>query len=250
MPNGAHHEIELKAFDVVLEWTKQVVTIASATLVLSATFVKDMLSGKVVHQGCLTWAWVLLLVAVVSGVFVIGATVASLNKKDLDAFGGMIGWTAIFQVVAFLIGMILFLYFAGANLSVRRDQPSESKPASAAASQPLSELEDVQFGIESSNISEVARGRLLHDASALSKTSRGNREMVVIQGYCDQRGTDEHNVVLGYRRAKAARDLLVNLGVPASRMTVASCGKGCPICEESTEECWSKNRRVHIAIIE
>ncbi|MGA9060777.1 MAG: peptidoglycan-associated lipoprotein Pal [Terracidiphilus sp.] len=66
---------------------------------------------------------------------------------------------------------------------------------------------------------------------------------IVIGGYCDERGSDEYNLVLGQNRAQAAKTALVTAGVAADRMRVISYGKEKPFCTESTEECWQLNRR-------
>jgi len=66
---------------------------------------------------------------------------------------------------------------------------------------------------------------------------------VTIEGNCDERGTEEYNLALGARRANAVKEYLVSLGVSAARIDTISYGKERPICAESTEECWAKNRR-------
>jgi peptidoglycan-associated lipoprotein len=66
---------------------------------------------------------------------------------------------------------------------------------------------------------------------------------VVIGGYCDERGSDEYNLVLGQNRAQAAKTALVTAGVAADRMRIISYGKEKPFCSDSTEQCWQLNRR-------
>jgi len=66
---------------------------------------------------------------------------------------------------------------------------------------------------------------------------------VTIEGNCDERGTEEYNLALGARRANAVKDYLVSLGVSAARIDTISYGKERPVCTESTEDCWAKNRR-------
>jgi peptidoglycan-associated lipoprotein len=66
---------------------------------------------------------------------------------------------------------------------------------------------------------------------------------LVIEGHCDQRGTAEYNLALGERRARAAADFLVNLGIPASRLSTVSYGKERPMDAGSGEAAWAKNRR-------
>jgi len=71
---------------------------------------------------------------------------------------------------------------------------------------------------------------------------------IVIGGYCDERGSDEYNLVLGQNRAQAAKTALVTAGVAADRIRIISYGKEKPFCTESTEECWQLNRRDGFAI--
>lgn len=66
---------------------------------------------------------------------------------------------------------------------------------------------------------------------------------VTIEGHADERGTREYNLALGERRANAAKNYLVSLGVPASRITTVSYGKERPVAMASTEEAWAQNRR-------
>ncbi len=73
---------------------------------------------------------------------------------------------------------------------------------------------------------------------------------VVVEGNCDERGTSEYNLALGDRRANAAKSYLVSLGIPSRRIKTISYGKEKPLCTESTEECWSKNRRDHFVLTE
>lgn len=66
---------------------------------------------------------------------------------------------------------------------------------------------------------------------------------VVIEGHCDERGTEEYNLALGERRARTAFDFLVNLGIPASQIDMVSFGKLHPAVSGSGESVWSQNRR-------
>jgi peptidoglycan-associated lipoprotein len=64
-----------------------------------------------------------------------------------------------------------------------------------------------------------------------------------VEGHCDERGTREYNLALGERRANAAKNYLVSLGVPANRITTVSYGKERPVALGSNEQAWSRNRR-------
>jgi peptidoglycan-associated lipoprotein len=67
--------------------------------------------------------------------------------------------------------------------------------------------------------------------------------LVLIEGHCDERGTNEYNLALGERRAKATMNYLVSQGIQANRITIISYGEERPVCTEHTEACWAKNRR-------
>jgi peptidoglycan-associated lipoprotein len=87
------------------------------------------------------------------------------------------------------------------------------------------------------------------DAEILGENARwlkaNGAALVLVEGHCDERGTNEYNLALGDRRAKAARDYLVSLGVAASRISTISYGEERPVCIERTEACWTQNRRAH-----
>ena len=77
---------------------------------------------------------------------------------------------------------------------------------------------------------------------------KSNNNLVLIEGHCDERGTNEYNLALGERRAKATMNYLVAQGVQASRITIISYGKERPTCTEHSEACWAQNRRAHFLV--
>ncbi len=100
--------------------------------------------------------------------------------------------------------------------------------------------EDIHFDFDKYNLTPTAQENLLRKAEWL----RQNPDVTVtIEGHADERGTNEYNLALGDRRADSAKGFLVNLGISASRLTTISYGEERPLCNESNEECWSKNRR-------
>ncbi|HKV53497.1 MAG TPA: peptidoglycan-associated lipoprotein Pal [Candidatus Binataceae bacterium] len=91
-------------------------------------------------------------------------------------------------------------------------------------------------------------GDILHsNADWLQKNPNAH---VQIEGHCDDRGSEEYNIALGAKRAQAARDYLVTLGISADRMSTISYGKELPLCTDETDDCWAQNRRDHFAIAE
>ena len=85
------------------------------------------------------------------------------------------------------------------------------------------------------------------DANAAWLKSNGDN-LVLIEGHCDERGTNEYNLALGERRAKSTMNYLVSQGVQANRITIISYGEERPQCTEHNEACWSKNRRSHFLV--
>ena len=106
-------------------------------------------------------------------------------------------------------------------------------------------LRDVFFGYDSFAISEEGRQALSRDAEWI-KSNPGAQ--LKIEGHCDERGTSAYNLVLGEKRAKAARNYLVELGVSANRLGVVSYGKERPFCKEHSESCYAQNRRGHVVV--
>jgi len=72
--------------------------------------------------------------------------------------------------------------------------------------------------------------------------------LILIEGQCDERGTVEYNLALGDRRARAAMNHLVALGIAADRISTVSYGKERPVCDAHDESCWALNRRAHIVV--
>jgi len=102
------------------------------------------------------------------------------------------------------------------------------------------ELQRIFFNFDQYTLTPEARDILAENAAYMKAHPN---EQVVIEGHCDERGSDEYNLALGEKRAAAARDYLVSLGVPASSMTIISYGEELPLDPASTEEAWAKNRR-------
>jgi len=106
-------------------------------------------------------------------------------------------------------------------------------------------LAEVFFDFDKAEIREQDRPALSKNADALK---RFDFLRITVEGHCDERGTIEYNLALGERRAKAAYDYLVSLGVPADRLKTVSYGKEVPVCTQSNEDCWQRNRRAHFTV--
>lgn len=111
-----------------------------------------------------------------------------------------------------------------------------------------SAVRDAYFDYDQSDVRSEAEATLRSNATALKKLfSDYPSGRVVIEGHCDERGTNEYNLALGDRRATAARDFLVGQGVPAGKLTTISYGEERPQCTASDESCWQRNRRAHFS---
>jgi peptidoglycan-associated lipoprotein len=108
-----------------------------------------------------------------------------------------------------------------------------------------SPLSPVFFEVDSADLTSPGQATLQQNAGVLKKYAAWQ---ITIEGHCDERGTAEYNLALGERRALAARDYLISLGVPASRVRTVSYGKEFPFDPARTEEAYSKNRRAHFVI--
>jgi peptidoglycan-associated lipoprotein len=73
-------------------------------------------------------------------------------------------------------------------------------------------------------------------------------EKLLIEGHADERGSSEYNLALAGRRSSAAQEFLSSRGIPQSQLSVISLGEERPACTAQTEECYQKNRRVHITV--
>jgi len=104
----------------------------------------------------------------------------------------------------------------------------------------------VFFDYDQYALKDEGRGTLQRQAAWMKKYPK---VAVQVEGHCDERGTREYNLALGSRRATAAKDYLVSLGVDASRIKTISYGKEKPVCVESTESCWAQNRRAVTVIM-
>ncbi|MEK6671850.1 MAG: peptidoglycan-associated lipoprotein Pal, partial [Nitrospirota bacterium] len=126
----------------------------------------------------------------------------------------------------------------------------ESKDMHPDASGKVEEIsdmfDDIHFDFDKYDIKESGKPALKKVADYLIKN---NNTKLLVEGHCDDRGTNEYNLGLGDRRAKSTKDYLSASGVKASRIEVISFGEEKPLCNEQNEGCWAKNRRAHFVIL-
>ena len=106
-------------------------------------------------------------------------------------------------------------------------------------------LSDIHFAYNEYTI-EAQDGSVLRSNATWLQTNANSR--VQVEGHCDERGSEEYNIALGAKRAQAAKDYLVTLGIPGSRISTISYGKELPACQDHDESCWAQNRRDHFAV--
>ncbi len=120
--------------------------------------------------------------------------------------------------------------------------PRKVEPTPPPAQEPIFELKDALFDYDKYDIRPDTRAVLDSVAAWLNKNKNIN---VLIEGHCDERGTNEYNLALGEKRATSARDYLIARGVASSRISTISYGEEKPLCTEHNETCWQENRRAH-----
>ena len=106
-------------------------------------------------------------------------------------------------------------------------------------------LSDIHFGYNDSTINDQDGSVLKSNASWLQAHPQTK---VQVEGYCDERGSEEYNIALGAKRAEAGKDYLETLGISNTRMSTISYGKELPLCQDHDESCWSQNRRDHFSV--
>jgi peptidoglycan-associated lipoprotein len=111
----------------------------------------------------------------------------------------------------------------------------------------LAKIEDAYFDYNKASLRPDALKALAADSTELRDIMKDYPNYkLTIEGHCDERGSDEYNIALGDRRAQAAKDYLVQVGIPAVQLNLISYGKEHPLCQEHDEACWQLNRRIHI----
>ncbi len=105
--------------------------------------------------------------------------------------------------------------------------------------------EDIYFEFDSSALLSMAQDVLKRKAQWLRDNPGAS---VVVEGHCDERGTNEYNLALGDRRSNSAKSFLADLGISVSRLKTISYGEERPVDTGHNEETWAKNRRAHFVI--
>ena len=139
-----------------------------------------------------------------------------------------------------------------ADPSLREGSAVEEKPLEVVKVQPgapglpFKTLADVYFDYDRFSLGDDDKNKLNENAQILVNQYSGQK--VVIEGHCDERGTESYNMILGKRRAETVKKFLVDLGVPEENLEVVSYGKERPFCMDHSLECWQENRRGHFVV--
>lgn len=108
-------------------------------------------------------------------------------------------------------------------------------------------IRDAYFNYDEATLDGAAQEALQNSATWLK--GEGAAYNVLIEGHCDERGTEQYNLALGDRRANTAKDYLVTLGINAGRIRTVSYGEERPFDEGHDDDAWSKNRRAHLVLV-
>ena len=107
-------------------------------------------------------------------------------------------------------------------------------------------LQPIYFDFNKAFVRDDAKSVLKKNAEWLKSNPKA---MIKIEGNCDEQGTAEYNQALGQRRSLSAKKYLTEMGIASRRMSLISFGKEKPICKESAESCWQKNRRDDFIVV-
>jgi peptidoglycan-associated lipoprotein len=121
---------------------------------------------------------------------------------------------------------------------------AEPEPAEVPAKEEFPKV-DIYFEYDSSALTPESQDNLRDNAKWLEENPDAS---VIIEGHCDERGSNEYNMALGDRRAKSVKTFLVDLGTAAQRITTISYGEEKPVDPGHDETAWAKNRRAHFVI--
>jgi peptidoglycan-associated lipoprotein len=111
----------------------------------------------------------------------------------------------------------------------------------------LGRIEDAYFDYDRHSLRSDAIKALQSDAVELRDILKDYPDYkLTIEGYCDERGSAEYNLALGDARGKAAKEYLVQVGIPDGQLAIVSYGNEKQLCQDHNESCWQKNRRIHI----
>jgi peptidoglycan-associated lipoprotein len=158
------------------------------------------------------------------------------------------------RLLVLIVAIGLVSFAAGCGGKKAMEEPAMDVPSEPVVETPVTKepavptdvkpavLNDVFFAYDKYNLTSESKSVLEGNAAELKRTTDA---MVTIEGHCDERGTTSYNLALGEKRANAAKEYLVALGIDGSRINVVSYGKERPFDTGHDETAWAKNRRAH-----
>jgi peptidoglycan-associated lipoprotein len=129
---------------------------------------------------------------------------------------------------------------AAAEAAKQKQLPERETPPVVPVRPEDVKLDNIYFEFDKYDLTPQARTALNKNARTMMEYPDFN---ILIEGNCDERGTEEYNLALGEKRALAARDYLEGFGIARDRMSVISYGEEKPVDPRHNEEAWAKNRR-------
>jgi peptidoglycan-associated lipoprotein len=131
------------------------------------------------------------------------------------------------------------------------EAPKPTQDSAALVRELTAQLQDIYFDYDMSELRDDSRRAVNTNADLLKRIfAADTRVNFVVEGHADERGSSEYNLGLADRRALVARDALVQLGVPTNRLRTVSFGEEAPVCQDSNESCWQRNRRAHLSQVQ
>jgi peptidoglycan-associated lipoprotein len=132
--------------------------------------------------------------------------------------------------------------------TVAQNRPAQM-PAQVRATlnERLAKMEDALFDFDKGTIRPDATTALKDDVGVIRDILAAYpSQKLLIEGYADERGSEEYNLALGDRRAQSVKDFLTSMGIPTGQLTLISYGKERPVCTDESEACYQRNRRAHV----
>ena len=142
-----------------------------------------------------------------------------------------------------VLGLVVVALVSGCSCKARKVGEGEGSNIPVAGDG--GPLKDINFAFDSSALDSTSKSILQGNAEWLKANPA---RKVVVEGHCDERGTNEYNMALGARRARAGMDYLASLGIESGRMSTVSYGEELPLDPRHSEDAWAKNRRDHFDV--
>jgi peptidoglycan-associated lipoprotein len=145
------------------------------------------------------------------------------------------------KLVRLMLVGLLAVAVTGCACRTKKVGPEDNIPV-ANAGGPLA---DINFAFDRHDLTSASKATLAKNADWL-KANPGTS--VQVEGHCDERGTNEYNMALGWKRANSGADYLKTLGIDSSRISTISYGENVPLDPAQNEAAWAKNRRAHFKV--